>query len=247
MSSYDESFFKYLNSGSLKSAEIVIPLVKKYFDLSSVLDIGCGQGAWLSIWEREGVADIYGIDGDYVNQQDLLIKSEQFYPYDLNKELNLNRRFDLVQCLEVAEHISEEKSGLLIENLVRHSDMILFSSAPKGQGGDNHINEQSYEFWRKIFFSYGYVACDIIRPLISEFSDVEPWYRYNTLIYVSKDKLQLLDNDIKISKVSDDIEITDLSPLHYQIRKTLLKYFPIIVITKLAKLKERVIFFIRSL
>ena len=50
MSSYDTVFFDYVNSGSIRSAERVLPYLTDYVTIDSVLDVGCGQGAWLYVW-----------------------------------------------------------------------------------------------------------------------------------------------------------------------------------------------------
>jgi hypothetical protein len=34
--------------------------------------------------------------------------------------------------------------------------MVLFSAAPPGQGGEHHVNERTYEFWRGLFARHGY-------------------------------------------------------------------------------------------
>ena len=71
-----------------------------------------------------------------------------------------------VQCLEVAEHLPLPSAAILVDSLVKHGDIVLFSAAPKGQGGDHHVNEQDYEFWRQQFARHGYVPFDFLRPLL---------------------------------------------------------------------------------
>jgi hypothetical protein len=61
----------------------------------------------------------------------------------------------------------------------------MFSAAVPGQGGEHHINEQPLEYWRRKFAQRGYLACDVLRPLLRSNTQVEPWYRYNILIYAS--------------------------------------------------------------
>jgi hypothetical protein len=47
----------------------------------------------------------------------------------------LDRRFDLVQSLEVAEHITPAASEAFVEDLARHAErFVLFSAAPPGKG-----------------------------------------------------------------------------------------------------------------
>ena len=81
---YDSSFFAYVNSGSLISAERLLPFLLNSVEISSVLDVGCGQGAWLSVWRKLGVEDIVGVDGDYVDREKLIIPETLFKPFDLN-------------------------------------------------------------------------------------------------------------------------------------------------------------------
>ncbi|MBD0362598.1 MAG: hypothetical protein ICV55_07480, partial [Coleofasciculus sp. C3-bin4] len=49
-----------------------------------------------------------GVDGDYVSEDTLVIPKEQFISFDLQKPLQINRQFDLVISLEVAEHLPAE-------------------------------------------------------------------------------------------------------------------------------------------
>jgi hypothetical protein len=59
MPSYDSAFFDYVNSGAVRSAERLLPLLACELTLRSVPDVGCGQGAWLSVWRRLG-AEVVG-------------------------------------------------------------------------------------------------------------------------------------------------------------------------------------------
>ena len=52
---YNAEFFTYLNETALKSAEEVIKVVQPLLKVTSVLDVGCGQGAWLKAWKEAGI------------------------------------------------------------------------------------------------------------------------------------------------------------------------------------------------
>ena len=58
MSTYDPAFFKYINNGSTSSAAAIIPLIKLYFNVQSVVDFGFGQGAWLREWKKQGAREV---------------------------------------------------------------------------------------------------------------------------------------------------------------------------------------------
>src|SRR6185436_10775009 len=94
--------------GARSSAQVIIPLVMELLPVQSVVDLGCGIGTWLSVFRERGACDFLGIDGDYVEIDQLEIPRECFWPHDLRQPLNLERRFDLAVSLEVAEHLPAE-------------------------------------------------------------------------------------------------------------------------------------------
>jgi SAM-dependent methyltransferase len=229
-----------VNSGAVRSAERLLPLLTRHLSIGSVLDVGCGQGAWLSVWQKLG-ADVVGIDGDYVDARQLLIAESCFLPRDLKEEFALGRRFDMVQSLEVAEHLPPAHAAGFVASLVRHSDLILFSAAPPGQGGDHHINEQSYDYWRTLFARHGYVALDYVRPLLRNDSVVEPWYRYNTLLYASSPRLAALPEVLRRTELPATQRVPDVSPFQYRVRKAMVAMLPVGAMTAIAKMKERLV------
>jgi len=239
MATYDGTFFKYVNSGAIQSAQYLLPALLRDIEISSVLDVGCGEGAWLSVWQMLGTLDIQGIDGDYVDRDHLLIPPNRFLPHDLTKAFDLGRRFDLVQSLEVAEHLPEEYAACFISSLVRHGELVLFSAAAKGQGGDNHVNEQDYDYWRALFERHDYVPLDYLRPIVLTEHRIERWYRYNTILYASAARYRLLPEIVRRSRVPQNQKLRDLSPPLYKVRKAVVRLLPVAVMTLFAKIKER--------
>jgi O-methyltransferase len=70
----------------------------------------------------------------------------------------LNRRFDLVLSIEVAEHIPRNRHEFLFDFLVaRAGRWIVFSGARPGQGGHGHVAERSELDWRSEFIRRGCV------------------------------------------------------------------------------------------
>ncbi|WP_051316175.1 methyltransferase domain-containing protein [Algoriphagus vanfongensis] len=170
------------------SAKIILPLVLDLINPKSVLDVGCGIGTWLSVAKDSGILDLLGVDGDYVDRALLskyLMESE-FESHDLTQPLELGRKYDLCICLEVAEHIPEYAANTLVDSLKKYSDVILFSAAIPGQGGQNHLNEKWPAYWAEKFSKNGYVFLDIIRPLIWNNSKVDFWYKQNIFLVVKE-------------------------------------------------------------
>jgi SAM-dependent methyltransferase len=240
MSSYDQSFFEYVNASAGAAARRMVPLLQQQLAPGSVLDVGCGQGAWLAVWQSHGVDDLVGVDGSYVDRSRLLFAAERFYAHDLGQAFDLGRSFSVVQCLEVAEHLPSSSAEALIGSLIRHGEVIVFSAAPPGQGGHQHVNERSYDYWRALFLQRGYLALDYLRPRVLSDPAIDRWYRYNTLLYVSRDALPRLSADLQASLIPQGRGVPDLAPLGYRIRKQLVKRVPVPLMTAMARIKERV-------
>ncbi|WP_191090245.1 class I SAM-dependent methyltransferase [Histidinibacterium aquaticum] len=186
---YDNKFFDRQSEPSLKSARIIVPLLKKRMTVDSVCDVGCGTGAWLSAWRQEGVKETIGIDGEYVDRSQLRVPSDCFIPHDLSSEEELlsdlvkERKFSLATCVEVAEHLPERRATSFAYELSLLSDTILFSAAVPGQGGENHVNEQWQSYWVTKFNNLGFGADDFLRDEIWDDSRVRYWYRQNLLLF----------------------------------------------------------------
>ncbi len=166
----------------------VVPLVMDIVGPASVIDVGCGLGTWLVVFEEKGVREIMGVDGDYVNRSQLHISADQFMAADLTQPFHFPRKFDLVISLEVAEHLPENAADTFVQTLTSLGDTILFSAAIPGQGGQNHLNEQWPEYWQEKFARYAFRFYDVIRDKVWSNEKVEVWYRQNMFL-VSKREL----------------------------------------------------------
>ena len=83
--SYRDDFFDWVDRSATRSAQAFIPKVAGLLAPSSVLDVGCGRGAWLREWSRQsGVHGVRGVDGFYVDSSKLLFPRERFGVVDLN-------------------------------------------------------------------------------------------------------------------------------------------------------------------
>jgi SAM-dependent methyltransferase len=200
---YTDAFFDWQQDGAFRSARLVVPIVLRHFKTESVIDIGCGRGAWLRAFEEQGVLTIRGIDGDYVDRSKLLIAETCLSNADLSKPFEVPGRYDLAVCLEVAEHLPEEMAGTLVETLVKAAPAVLFSAALPGQGGVDHINEQMPAYWRALFKRHGYALLDLIRLEILTDTRIEPWYRQNTVVYASE-KLLRKTPELDAYRMSED-------------------------------------------
>jgi SAM-dependent methyltransferase len=182
---YSQQWHERLAVSSARSANLIVPIVLEAAAVTSVLDVGCGTGAWLKAFRDCGVEDVVGLDGDYVSRRDLHIPPDRFRAHDLAHPFSLGRRFDLAASVEVAEHLPQSCGRQFVRCLAEHADVILFSAAIPKQGGTGHINEQWQSYWAAIFADHGYRAIDVVRPRIWNVREVERYYRQNILIYAN--------------------------------------------------------------
>ncbi len=186
---YSNYFYSEMADTSLKSAQIVVPIVLEYIPVNSVVDVGCGMGAWLKVFLENGVKKVDGFDGDWVDRSKLCIKESFFTPVDFSGEFDIKARADLAVCLEVAEHLPHGQAKTLVKNLTSIAPIILFSAAIPFQGGSRHVNERWPEYWSDIFKQFGYLPIDCIRRKIWNNQDVSFFYAQNMFFYVSEQHL----------------------------------------------------------
>jgi len=187
---YSERFYDSLEETALVSARIIVPIVLRAVEVSSVIDFGCGRGAWLRAFQENGAGTVKGLDGDYVNRQKLLIPADCFQPVDLSKPFDVKGAYDLAVCLEVVEHLSPPAGRALVRQMTKISPLVLFSAAVPGQKGKGHVNEQWPSYWEALFAAGGFRLLDPIRRHIWYDRRVAWWYRQNIVLFASHRSIQ---------------------------------------------------------
>lgn len=218
---YTREFYEQFQQGSRDSAKQIVPLILELVACKSVIDVGCGVGTWLSVFEDLGVSDILGVDGYYVNKEALLIAPEKFVAFDISKGFKTDRQFDLIMSLEVAEHIEGGNAENYLDSLVSLGSVVLFSAAVPFQEGQNHVNEQWPDYWVSRFEKRGFIAIDCIRPRIWQDAKIEWWYAQNILLFARKNRLDCYPNLKELSETpfSEPMAIVHPGLLHYKENK----------------------------
>ncbi len=183
---YDAAFSAATRGASSRSANAIVPFLIDAIEPTSVVDVGCGIGTWLATFKRHGVATVVGFDGPCVRPDELLISLDEFIATDLCKPLPIVRRFDLATSFEVAEHLPEAVAAQFVSSLTKLAPVVAFSAAIPFQGGTGHVNEQWPSYWAAVFAELGYVALDVVRPLVWCNPDVEYSYAQNMLLFVDE-------------------------------------------------------------
>ncbi|MGB6337123.1 MAG: hypothetical protein WBG96_16080 [Thermoanaerobaculia bacterium] len=95
-------------------------------------------------------------------------------------------QWDLVCCVEVAEHIPPERSVDLVATVTRLAgSWIYFTAAPPGQTGRGHINCRPHQEWLSWFEEAGWQEHDALtHRLREELQELEsaPWLRSNSFV-----------------------------------------------------------------
>ncbi|MBU2592693.1 MAG: class I SAM-dependent methyltransferase [Patescibacteria group bacterium] len=198
--------FNYQNQADARrSAEYIVPIVMDLVNPKSVVDLGCGAGEFLSRFIKSGAKDILGVEAKWMNLKNLRIPKKNFLYANLEKPLKLKRKFDLVVCLEVAEHLDQKYAKRLIKTITSLGPVVLFSAAIPLQGGVAHLNEQWPKYWAELFSQRGFIIIDTIREKIWNNNKVGVWYRQNTFLYAQRDFLKRnkkLEEEFKMTKPS---------------------------------------------
>ena len=150
------------------------------FSPKSVLDLGCGNGLYPALYSHLGVEDVLGVDG--LQQEATVLDAKNYTKADLQRPFDAGRKFDLVICLEVVEHIDPEASDVLFDSIARNAKgQILFSMAETGQPGNGHINckniSEVLSHWAKRGWQPDLAATLGLRSLSSM-----SWFRRNIIL-----------------------------------------------------------------
>jgi hypothetical protein len=168
--------FRYHVDRNLTSALISFMARK---NLTSVIDIGAGKGAYVSALNRsgymvdavDGVKNIAQLSNGYVRTHDLTIP------------LIPCVEFDLVLSLEVAEHIPKAFESTYLHNLKCSSKrFIIISWASPGQFGSGHVNLLEFPKVIKKMKIYGFKYNKNETKSLRANSSL-PWFRRNLAVY----------------------------------------------------------------
>ncbi|MFH1593602.1 MAG: methyltransferase domain-containing protein [Candidatus Omnitrophota bacterium] len=161
-------------------------IIVKIFNPKSVIDFGCGRGEILAPFEKKGLA-ILGLDGSRVNKKKAGISQDNFLVHDLRNGYSAVRRYDLCFCFEVAEHIEEKYSRILIAALTKSSPLIIFTASPPGTGGHCHCNEKPAEWWigefRKFMYDFDREATERLKRDMMKIRGIQEYYISNLIIF----------------------------------------------------------------
>jgi len=203
--------FDAASDRSVRSARVILPVLFDLVSPASVLHIGCGAGEWLKVASELGVDQIAGVDRALADTSGLFIPVTAFSAADLERPVELGRRFDLVLALEVAHQFPPDAAPTFVESLVRHGDVVLFSAAIPGQEAHPPANPQWPSYWAERFARHGYAVTDGLRTRCWLNRDVDARYSQNMLLFVSEERLAEMSG-LRVDTVRDTTPLPLVHP-----------------------------------
>lgn len=184
---YSKNFFLMHNQWKSEYIQIA-KWINENIKANSFLDIGCGNGFIIEYLWKYAKKYVMGIDNAKALKHIRAIQIHKKVIFkDITKKI-YTQKFEAVICAEVAEHIDQKYSTILVENLVRPKPKtIFFTAAPPTQNGKNHINLQLPHFWYKLLFLKGYIL-DLNKTILFKKTFATKikkiwWYKENILIF----------------------------------------------------------------
>ncbi|HJT18831.1 MAG TPA: class I SAM-dependent methyltransferase [Nitrospira sp.] len=185
---YDLDYYGSAVEGpAVRSAAAMADSIYAEFNPTLVIDVGCGTGALLEALHRKG-CKAYGLDYSEAALMFCRARGLDVLKFDLERGVfHDDRIFDVAISLEVAEHLPPSAANRYVELLSRLSPIVVFSAAPPGHGGMDHVNEQLPSYWISKFRRHGF---EYREALTRRWSDewrqagtVEPCYHEHLMVF----------------------------------------------------------------
>src|SRR5262249_10511247 len=96
-------------------------------------------------------------------------------------------------------------------------------------------------YWARFFAAHCYDAFDCIRPLFVSNETIDPWYRFNTLLYANAAGAARLSENAKRHHVDQLADLDRGGDFLWHLRRTLLRSFLEPAVTLLSRLRYRLL------
>lgn len=130
--------------------------IVELFAPKSTYDAGCAKGFLVRALLERGV-DAYGgdISEEAIEGAPAGLR-ERLEVIDLSQPLQSDRRYDLVTCIEVLEHMAPDHARRAVANLCAMSDVVLLSTTPDDFREPTHVNIRQAGDWAQAFATHGF-------------------------------------------------------------------------------------------
>lgn len=166
---YKAGFFRHRFKMNWR-APVMVAAIRKHLKPKNVLDVGCATGDLVNEFWNWDIPAV-GFEGSEAARP--YFESRHIHVVDITVAQKGWGCFDLLLCLEVFEHIPEEFTDIMLDNLCSLSGRHLVSAAPPGQGGLHHVNCQPIGYWNEKYRARGFYPNPETVAAIRQ--ELDPW------------------------------------------------------------------------
>jgi GT2 family glycosyltransferase/glycosyltransferase involved in cell wall biosynthesis len=138
----------------MKHFSTMAKTIVERFKPATVMDMGCAKGFLVEHLRDLGV-EAWGRD---ISEYAISQVREDIRPFcEVGGASDpLDRSYDLITCIEVAEHLSQAEGEEMIRHFCQHAETVIFSSSPisstaTGYEEPTHINVHPPAYWKEVF------------------------------------------------------------------------------------------------
>jgi len=185
---YDAEFFDLREPAVLLSAGHIAASIMTEFAPARVLDVGCGSGSLLLALRDRGCGSVRGLEYAEAGLAFCRERGLDVAKFDLEHDsFELDDQVDVVVSLEVAEHLPESAAERYVDLVAGAAPIAVFSAAPPGQEGADHINLQPPAYWHAKFEQRGFTLDPATTTRFTgdwaASGEVQDWYCTNLMIF----------------------------------------------------------------
>ena len=185
---YTDAWYKKRLMGRVEnSAAIMVPDIIKEFAPRDLIDFGCGACNFANRFSKRGLRPVVAVDGPSHSAK-YSAPEVISVVHDLRHPFRLGRRFDMVFCVEVIEHVEPKFEDEVIKTLINHTERyVLLTAAPEGQGGRHHVNCKPTRYWKDKFIGKGFrhkrEIVERLKVKWEKSGKVARWYYQNLMVF----------------------------------------------------------------
>jgi len=185
---YDSDYYdRQVEGAALRSAGVISESIITESAPNRVVDVGCGTGALLEALRDRG-CEVCGLEYSSAALKYCRARKLDVIKFNIERDtFRDNRVFDVAISTEVAEHLPEKVADHYIDLLTRLADTVVFTAAPPGQGGRDHVNEQPPSYWiskyRQRGFEHDKKLSDHWKQSWKASASVQHFYYQNVMVF----------------------------------------------------------------
>ena len=151
---YDDAFFKKRTTYRKRAPLMIKGIIELCHPLSFV-DCGAALGDLVQEAINQNI-DGWGIEGNPACFPYIQCPKDKMMILNLAEPIQLDRKFDVLTTLEVAEHIEEQFVDTFIQNICKLSDVLVISICDYGPTTKIHPTVKSHSWWIPKFNTLGF-------------------------------------------------------------------------------------------